>query len=372
MTKYCPDLFQNLYIQKLNENQSTLGYCCVSQTSDPVTEITITNSFLEQGRQHFISTGQLPSGCERCIELENSGADSRRTQLRSTNHDRNTTVASLKSIHYNCDPICNLKCIVCSSQWSSSWVEDDLKLGRTVQPKIRHTKHNTLAWDLDFKEVEMIYFNGGEPLISRDHINLLNQVLASGVGHDTSVIYNTNATIPLTHEMLTLWEQFRDVTLMCSIDATEHAFEYIRFPAKWEQVTNNIQDYLNTKLENLFVTVTPNIGIHNIFYFGDLLEWANSKGLPVRVQDTSGLLSLANFPTHLKPELLDYLDLLPQNYDNVNLLVDLAKSTSKPDSNWLNWLASLDQLRNNNWRHSLCKLYQLDAKFFDDWYFNNA
>ena len=368
MTKYCPDLFQNLYIQKLNENESTLGYCCVSQTSDPVTKITIDDSFLVDGRQHFIDTGQLPPACQRCTDLENVGVDSRRIQLRATNHDSSNKAAALKSIHYNCDPICNLKCIVCSSQWSSSWIDDDLKLGRTVQTKIRHTKHNTLAWDLDFKEVEMIYFNGGEPLASRDHINLLNKVIESGTAHDISVIYNTNATIPVTAEALMLWSKFRSVTLMCSIDATHAAFEYIRFPAKWQQVTDNIRSYLDTKLENVFVTITPNLGVHNILYLGDLLEWANDNSLPVRVQDTSGNLSLSNFPVHLKLALVDYMNSLTQHYDNANLLTELVKSIDNPDLAWLHWLNSLDQLRNNNWRESLSKLYQLDSKFFDTWY----
>ena len=367
MTQYCPELFKNIYIEKQNQQQVKLGFCCQSETTKPTDQVSFDHEFLVQGRQYFIQNNKLPDACSICTNLESNGADSLRTRLLK-NYDYNHHLNSnLKSIHYNCDPICNLKCIICTSQYSSSWIEDEIALGRRTDLQIRPTKHNKLLWDLNLENLQFIYFNGGEPLLTNDHINLLEKIDPVKAKH-TDIVYSTNATIFPSEKLLDLWKKFENVKLQFSIDATSKAIEYIRFPSSWSLITDNIKKLQQLGIDNLSFSLAPNIGLHNLFYLEDLLDWGLQSNLPIIPFPTGHTFSISNLPEHLKSNALDVLlnlQLQYQDYTDLETFINLVKSINKPDLNWISYLQDLDRLRNTNWKVSLDKLYNQDKKFFD-------
>lgn len=362
MSKHCPFLFQNLYVQKHDKNSVKLAFCCIAEKSDPVNIIDFQHAWLAEGRNYFQKTGELPGHCKQCSYIESSGGKSQRLMLLENNVYAKQI--KLETLHYNCEPICNLKCITCSHDWSSAWIEDAVALGYRSSYKILKTKNNTVIWELGGANIKSVYFNGGEPLLTQDHINLI-KILQNT--KQMKLIYNTNATCSISQEVLSLWENFLHIDVFCSLDAIGQQLEYIRFPADSKKVLSNILAYKQLDPEKIKVCLTPNIGVHNVLYFEELLDWSVTHNIPLNYHPTNGTLSIINFPLHLKPYLIDYLSKLQTKFNsvvNLDSLLNMANSISDPDLNWIPYLYRLDKLRHNSWEKSLSKLYDLDQNYF--------
>lgn len=361
MNNYCPDLFNTIFIQKVNESESEIGHCCVSKLSDPVSTIDFQSDFLATNRQHFLSTGNLPPACVYCTTAESKGQISRRTKRSRPYVENNKypTEVVLEHLDYNCDNICNLKCIMCSGYYSSAWREDEVALGFRIDYRTKPTKHNTMIYDADVSKLKSIYFNGGEPLMTRDHINVLNHALSnSQEPQHIRISYSSNGTFPMTDEMADLWKQFEAVYINFSIDATEKEFEYIRFPAIWADVEKNIDTF---RLPNLVTKITATVGVHNILYFDKLYHWAAKRNIEIYVQDTNGRSQLAiqNFPRAGKDRLIAYLNKLPESGSKQSLLNLAHNINNDGHARWIEYLNKLDRMRGNNWRNSLSRLNEI-------------
>jgi sulfatase maturation enzyme AslB (radical SAM superfamily) len=365
MNNYCPDLFNSVFVQKVNESQIELGHCCLSKRVQNVVDVDINNSFLADNREYFLQNQQLPPACEFCTNTESSGQPSRRTYHIKPHVENNyyPTTVQLENLDYNCDNICNLKCIMCSSYYSSSWIDDEIKLGFNIPTKIKHTKHNDILSKLNVDNVRSVYFNGGEPLMTRDHVNVLTHIITHGDPSIVSVSYSSNGTFAVTDELKELWSNFKEVTFIFSIDAVGAVFEYVRYPGHWDTVDSNIKEF---QLAGVNVTVFSTIGVHNIMYVDQLYQWATDNQYPIKVQDTNGRsnLSIDNFPTHLLPNLKEYLNTLP-NSDIKNSLSAQVNLISDTNTSWIKFLNQLDRVRNNSWTTALNRLYALDPAYFN-------
>lgn len=377
MNNYCTNLFNSIYIVKVNESDVKLGHCCASKLAPPMATIDFTNDFLTNNRNFYIETGELPVACSQCINNEKHGITSKRiTDLKNVTSYSN--VSKLKQIDYNCDNICNLKCIMCNSICSSAWIEDAIKLGilYNTDTRIKPTKHNLAINNLDVSNLEVIYFNGGEPWMTKDHINVLTYIKNNTNTKNVEVRYNTNGTFPVTDEMLELWKNFKSIYVGFSVDAFGDAFEYIRNLAKWKDVEKNILNFkevqkkLSTNcVANFHLGVT--LGVQNIMHIDDLVHWANTNNINIHIQgDTLGPsnLSLANFPFKHKNKLISHLTTI-ENFAQKQVLLDSCNSQITETNNlaWISYLNKLDAIRGNSWKHSLNKLYHIDPVLFDSY-----
>jgi len=360
MSKFCPDLYQNLFVQKVNAHQIQLGHCCVSQLSEPTDRIDFDHEFLQANRQSYLATGQLPAACAHCERAESIGLDSRRTHhIRA---DWQPVEFRLRNLDYNCDNICNLKCIMCSSYYSSAWIEDEIALGKPVTLRIKPTKHNDLIYTLPAGEIHNLYFNGGEPLMTRDHINVLQHIIRTGNPSQVAVNYSSNGTFGITAELEDLWSAFRHVNIGFSVDAQGPEYEYIRYPAQWHQVSDNLIAYRNCATDRFTHSLQVTIGLHNVLYFGELYNWAIQQGFSIAIQgDTVGAnqLSLLNFPRQHRSLLIDYLGDLPDSTAKSSLLSISQHITGDENLGWVKYLDSLDRIRGTDWHQSLSRIYQL-------------
>ena len=377
---YCPDLYHGLYLEKFDQNQTKIGNCCLQPRNGPVEYLDFDHPFLSRDRQYLESVGELPPSCVICKNSEDIGVTSKRLDLNRRN-DQYGIISDftpvLRDLNYNCDNICNLKCITCDSSNSSAWIDDEVKMGKRTQIKIKHTKHNQLTFGLDISQLALIVFNGGEPLMTLDHFTLLDYVISQGVAKQVALNYNTNATFPVTDRMVEYWKQFLHVQLSASIDGTEECFQYTRFPAKWDEVYKNLIQYKSLPGVGVYISVTVSVtvGLHNILYMDSLLQWAADHDYPLRFNaNAQGMLNLKNFPMAYKGHLLTYLTQLPeypQAGDSADIraelfdIVENVVTENSTDIVWIQYLDQLDVIRDTKWRNSLSRLYQLDPVYFD-------
>jgi sulfatase maturation enzyme AslB (radical SAM superfamily) len=99
----------------------------------------------------------------------------------------------------------------------------------------------------------VIYINGGEPTLIKQHITFLNR-LATIAGNNVELRYNINAT-NVDEEIIEVWNKFKVVKIQCSIDDLGIRNEYIRWPTKWETVLGTI-DRLQKERFDLAITQT--------------------------------------------------------------------------------------------------------------------
>jgi MoaA/NifB/PqqE/SkfB family radical SAM enzyme len=380
MKNYCPDLYYGLYLEKFDQNQTKICNCCLQPRNGPVDHLTFDHNYLERDRQYLETTGELPPSCKLCTDAEEIGIISKRINLihqRDYNNMHYDTTPILQDLNYNCDNICNIKCITCDSSNSSAWIEDEVKMGKRKEFKIKHTKHNDLTFDLDLSQLRLVVFNGGEPLMTMDHFKVLDYIISQGKAGGVVLNYNTNATFPITDQMRDYWKQFYHVQLQSSIDGTGESFYYSRFPAKWEEVTKNLLQYKSEVTLSFSTSMAVTVGVHNILYIDDILNWANTHGFAVAFNaNAQGMLNLKNFPPAHKEYLLDYLRNLPDylkipggSVTDIRValtkIVETLVSLDNTDTEWIQYLDQMDGIRNTKWRTSLSRLYQLDTVYFD-------
>lgn len=354
---YCPDVFNNIYVEPVNDDSINIGPCCISQHQlTPVQDFEFDQHlWLEQIRQETLQELR-PSACAKCWQIEDSGGRSRRQAMLDEKPIR-VTKSQLRSLDLNITWACNLACVMCGPQWSSSWAQElgiqrqNLSvLGREAN------KHNDWISKLDLSAVQSVHFNGGEPLINHAHEDILRQLHNHDILKHAHISYNTNGTCYPNHSTIALWQQAKLVKLYFSIDAVGRQFEYIRYPASWELVTNNIARMRQQLPGNVMFGVNVTVGCYNIFEIVDVLQWFRTNLSNNRDGDASDFVwQLSNgFDLRLlndraKQSALVHLAAWPE----LDALTQILQQSGLCDDTWCRYLDKLDKRRLTNWRQTL-------------------
>lgn len=258
--------FHSVYIQRFANGKHSIAPCCLAKQSEQSTDKIdfINDRYLNMIRKEF-SVGIRSGACRQCWDLEDSGGISQRNvQIAQANMPLDESV-TLYNIDYNTLPLCNARCIICSPMYSSAWATS---IGR-VSEIIDIAKNNYDHLDgLDLSNLKRIYFNGGEPLLTDEHVELLQRV--DNISN-LDILYNTNGSCYPNDCALNLWNKAKSVTIFFSIDGIGHRFEETRTPLKWDQVSENIKKM--NQLENINIACSYTIGRHNVYDLQDTINW---------------------------------------------------------------------------------------------------
>ena len=261
----CYDAFKNISISRYG-NQLEISPCCVA-VQEPVDKIDFkNNSYLNQIREEW-NLGKFPSACDDCKTVEESGMISRRQSVNEWYRDHNidNTDVDLIRMDYWTGDLCNLACVICGPHSSSRWKQE-----LSIPTELKQVVVNKFWRSLDLTNLKFIHFNGGEPLLSKEHIEFLKKIPDKS---QVSVNYNTNATILPDQDLLNLWSEFRLVQLDFSIDDIGERFEYQRYPAKWNEVVDNLQWFIDHAPHNCMFAVNTSVGILNQANIDNLSRW---------------------------------------------------------------------------------------------------
>lgn len=304
----CIDAFKNLNIVNYG-NKLSLSPCCVSPPEPADTIDFYNNQYLKQIRKDW-SEGKFPPACSECQSMEKLTGSSRRIHSNSWYQDHghfNNSVEMLRLDYWTGDQ-CNLACAICGPDSSSVW-KQELKLKTPLKKSVVNKFWKTL----DLTQLKFVHFNGGEPLLSKEHMIFLQSMPNK---KQVQLNYNTNGTVLPTAQLIELWEQFDLIKLDFSIDDIGARFNYQRYPADWDQVSNNLQWFLNQSPHNCMFAVNTSVGVLNYYTIAELDQWINQNFYISRVKDpiehrkqrVFGVLSMDNVRDPQK--IQDYLDSL--------------------------------------------------------------
>ena len=204
--------------------------------------------------------GPFQPGCSPCHNREAKGITSKRIHRRSSgpalkmwNKETfgSTTVSQIVHLDLAFNNICNFKCRMCNSAFSSRWKSDEEALKRNSfevidrQSNIKRGEYNLLEelrsimpMLTSLRGLEIV---GGEPFLVPEFFEFIEELKARGIWSQVDFMVTTNGSL-LSEENLRRIDGCRKVNINISIDGTEGLFEYMRSSGacSWNKVSENI------------------------------------------------------------------------------------------------------------------------------------
>lgn len=304
---------------------------------------------MQQLREQFLA-GDTPQGCDNCWSAERAGYNSKRQNdnARFAHHNNKPyeTLAKPVYLDLKLGNICNIKCRICSSDYSFKWRADEIALYGSA----KNTKDpawvdpsasfwTNLALNLD--QLEFIDLTGGEPFLVKPMWRLLEQCIEQGVAHKISLHYNTNGTILPTPAQRKLWTHFKWVETMFSIDGTGAKFEYLRNPASWATVQHTLATLQQERVTACTICYTVNA--FNILDMPEFELWSLERGIRPYWNLLHGPAhySVKNLPTTTKKQVA----ITCSNYPDIVKYMCDTKCDRKAATSFREHTHKLDELR---------------------------
>jgi radical SAM protein with 4Fe4S-binding SPASM domain len=322
-------------------------------------------------QQSILESKKVPS-CHTCYDLEcgKTGFDivsDRIFYIRELRKQPLNTYQldnfDLKTIDIRWSNTCNFACTYCSPEFSSKWSKE---LG--VQHATPSEKQLEDLKQYVFKhaaQLEHVYMAGGEPLLMKQNLELLD--LLKKVNPNVHLRVNTNLSKTNTQVFERICE-FENVHWTVSGETMGEQFEYVRYGGKWQDWLNNLDTitaldhkvsfnmlYYILNYNSLFETVDFLLerGYHpNSFIIGPLLkpDYLDIRHLPNDVIDK--ISKDLSQRVEQKPGFL-----LEDSYRN--LLSYVQKPFDADLSKAIDYLQTIDQRRNINSQDVFPEVYEL-------------
>jgi sulfatase maturation enzyme AslB (radical SAM superfamily) len=206
---------------------------------------------LNKIRENFINNKQ-DKGCWDCWDKEKRGFSSLRQHSNEIYKKHIPEVKQGKRydtpfyLDLRLGNLCNLKCRMCVSEWSSQIADEILKHPDedwgTDKPDKKLIELDDDTWKTMEKWipfVRRVFMTGGEPTIIKKNMDYIKKIVDSGHSKDIELIFTTNAT-NVNKEFLQVIGDFDKVHFSVSIDGIGDLAHYIRFPSDWSKVKENL------------------------------------------------------------------------------------------------------------------------------------
>jgi len=325
------------------------------------------SSELKELQNQFLQ-GQRPERCKRCWDDEDANLPSKRQlDWQYVFHSKAPDIKSIKILSLPFGNSCNLACRTCNSASSSGWISESEKL-RKYFPDIKIYKHQRFYQDEKFineiknisSDLIHVEFPGGEPFLAgvNEHLDFLDFLILND-SKNTSLHYMTNASIFPDDRFWVRWEKFKKVDIQLSIDGIYNQFEYMRWPAVWSSVENNVKSYINKKSNNIQISLSHTVSIFNVFYLPEFIKWClqNKLGKPyLGMVSSPKMYSIKALPQQVKETLGKKLDRFTFK-EIVNYMY--SEDLNEEFAGAIKHIHALDQQRNQSFNETFPEFYNI-------------
>jgi sulfatase maturation enzyme AslB (radical SAM superfamily) len=279
----------------IGSNQNTvkvLSSCCyMDSRASPVKKS-------KEEIQNKMFDGAMIEECHYCYDMEQRGSLSPRNKWNQeyvslldikTKEDL-LRIDSAQVYHIAVDNQCNLLCRMCSPEFSHLIEKEYHKIG--LIPQIKSViRPSNIFEQVDLKAAKRILIVGGEPTINEQFIQSLEK-LATTKYNDIEIVISTNAVV-LPARLKTLCKTFAKLKFSVSIDGFDRINHYIRWPADWEKIKQNIRYFHDTgRLFNFNTTVS----IYNVAHLYELYQYIDQN-----FSETDCSMNFVSDPDHQSP-----------------------------------------------------------------------
>jgi len=400
LSTYCPLPWQHL----ATHPHGGVTLCCISDHTDGLNRARDFkegyNEFLDLNKNDITShmnsdyykevrlqmlNNEKPKACMRCYNEEDNGIKSKRIHEQSVFPQTDEIWASnntredgyidmdLRFVELRLGNVCNVRCRTCNPASSSKWLEDykDIVekadfinkgyLGLNFPEDFKWAEDDNFYDDLfeSAPNLEVIYINGGEPTLIKQHWTYLRKLVDSGRSKDIILWYNINCTM-LPPIALELWPEFKEARICLSIDDLEDRNAFIRTNTDWNAVTKTV-DTLKGMEDKLTLRITQTVSAYNYATLPEFFEWADSIGIEVDMNFVydPDYLSPAVIPAKARELIHTEFRKTMGNDHKLGTLLSMFNNDDWDELKWEQFCRYndlLDKNDNSEWRKTFTKL----------------
>ena len=351
MSKYCPRIHHGLMLSDIEKNSLSYSVCCwadqLIQTQDKI-------DFFHPDLVDLRAKNQkqlLPeSFCAKCVVQEDTGKKSMRLGYAET-HGEETYHTDIQYLDIDIDYTCNLACVTCGPKYSTTWRNELGIKGIGVRPNIGDFIKTKLQ-KLDLSSLKELRIWGGEPFLTLTHKQILQHLVDSTDVSKIKLMYNTNGTQRIDQSTKELIEKFEFARISFSIDGTGDQFGYLRYPAKWTEVQENLFWWQQNLPHNSMLSLTVTASILSVLYLDQVYDWCKQNfsksvfgdDIEIYTHQAFGIYGLETMPdsmiayfkskTNYCQPWLQELSILGQQQHNLEKVIsELSKNDHRRNSN---------------------------------------
>jgi len=309
-------------------------------------------------------------GCSNCRQLEAMSYDSFRTGMnKGLQMYGQSNLTGPARIDLMFDISCNLACRICGVDNSTYWQRHLKDHGQWNQPISTPGKKSQVIdalSKLDLSNLRQLVFCGGETLLGQEYWDVARWLAdhMPNADRQLTLCFQTNGTQYIHAKNFDTIKKFHLVKLHISLDGVGDKFEYQRWPANWNQVSNNILNLRETLPSNVMFVVEETISIFNLLYQQELDTWVDTNFNTNREGDiTNHTKHMAAGIFNLNNMTQEYADLLTKSaYKN---FVPVGwKENSKNIQSMLEEIKKFDALRGESFEQVFPELANLYRRFW--------
>lgn len=359
------------------------------------------NTQYEKEQRRLMLTGERPSGCSYCWNIEDIGKTSDRIYkntdtinnlfvlddeidlLRNTPWDKDINPYNMEISFSNA---CNFKCGYCCSSFSSLWEQEleefgDYDIsdspygtrGKKIYSEKEYNPYVEAFWkwwpDLK-KDLKIFRITGGEPLMTTNTFKLLDMLKEDG---NPDLFLQINTNLGVTNRKVTDFcgrvqeliekKHIKNLRLFTSLECTGKQAEYIRRGLNYELFLQNVNTVLET-VPSAYLSFMTTYNVLTVPYFKDFLQ------LIVELREKWGDRILIDIP-HLKEPPHWTMNILPKEFGTyIDRDVSYMKQNGFSDIE----IGKMERVREYfyNDDHAITEEYRLNArkdfaKFFPEY-----
>jgi len=351
---------------KRDHQQVYVNQCCLRSDTKPVTGNVWHSPTLIPLRE-YNKQGQWDSGCWTCQGNELAGMTSFRTGSLEK-FGIKTELSGPQRLDLMFDIGCNLACRTCGPKLSTFWqkhLKDNGIPFVAPKPESRVDEMIAILKTLDLSNLEMVVFCGGETLLGQGYWQVA-EAIADMVPHakdKLTISFQTNGTQPISERNYKTIEKVHLVKLNISLDAVGERFEYLRWPAKWDQVEANIKHLRDTLPVNVMFLIEETMSVFNLYYQHELDQWAKLEYATNRLGDVvNHTRHVANGVFGLSALTQEYVDAMY----STNLRHVISPSWQESPAaimNMLDQIRKFDKIRQQDWTKTFPEVAEFYKRF---------
>jgi sulfatase maturation enzyme AslB (radical SAM superfamily) len=350
---FCPAPWRSLYVDPTGR----VDNCCIGKNQlgniqeNSVDQILF--GLTNQQVQQTMLNGEYPAGCDLCENgINNLQSNMLKNFPDKTPENYKLGTFKLQYLDARWSNTCNLACVYCSPNLSSTWAQE---LNQPVRIE-KEYKTELLNYVLDNVEtLHQVYLAGGEPLLMKENEQLIAAIRERNPS--CQLLVNTNLTQIESSSMFQHLLELENCRWLISVDDSNERFEYLRYPAQWSKFVDNL-DLLKSSTPINQISFNMVLTCLNALTIWDTIDWLLQQGYPVDNYNLalynnwtdSGPLDIRSMPVEFQQQVLSRMNYKKyQNlsgwqtiYNHVSELVCYSKTAL------LAYLTQLDQRRGLN------------------------
>lgn len=341
---FCPHVFNALEVTTSGKFKP----CCISsykfkdnnKKEFSADKNSVNEVYHSEDRKWFIDhfDDLFKTECKQCFEVEQGGGESKR--LREINywkmHYNSSTIPvfdndrELEVLDLKLGNTCNLACATCGPDSSSKWNSIYKSLLGNYGWPVQNWQNTDVFWESlteDLSKIKKIEIAGGEPFMNKKQKILLKYLVDNDFAKNIDIAWITNCT-QYDQEIINLLPNFKFVRIMLSLDNTKTQFEYMRYPAKWDESYEIFLKFKRLQENNIIdLGISHTISALNVWHLKEFWEWSKEHRVNV-------FNNLVIWPFHCKNLPYDFKLKVKEKLES-NVSTDYQTNPAAGKENWL-------------------------------------